>query len=272
MSGSGRFLEEIILHKKTEVQALKQATDTDTMVRAAHAARPARPFYKAIAESAPPCIIAEIKRKSPSKGELIRQPDIRRIARGFETEGAAALSVLTDEHYFGGTLDDLRTLQSIVTIPVLRKEFIIDEFQIYEARAAGADTVLLIVKVLGKELAHFLGIARQLGMDPLVEIHDEEELAIALDAGSRIIGINSRNLETFNTSIPVVERIIEHIPKHLLTIAESGITSTEIISELMKSGVNGFLIGEAFMRAESPEKKLKEFMDKIRISSFIERR
>ncbi len=176
------------------------------------------------------------------------------------------------EQYFGGKLEDFEQVKESVNIPVLRKDFIVDEFQIYESRAIGADTVLLIVKILYKNLMNYVRLSRQLGMEPLVEIHSEEELKIAIDAGSKIIGINSRNLETFNTNTDIVERIIQDIPKHILTIAESGIVSTDIISELLKLGVNGFLIGEAFMRAESPEKKLKEFIDKFRISSFIERR
>lgn len=272
MNRTGNFLEEIVLHKRMEVQSGKQSSDRDAMIQAAHAGAPVRSFLNALTECPPPCIIAEIKRKSPSKGELIQAPDVKKIAQGFATEGAAALSVLTDERYFGGTLDDLRNIRSSVDIPVLRKDFIVDEFQIYESRAAGADTVLLIVKVLGNQLVRFIELSRELGMEPLVEIHNEDELNTAIDAGSRIVGINSRNLESFVTTTAVVLRLIEHVPKHLLTIAESGITSSEIISELMQSGVHGFLIGEAFMRAPSPEKKLKEFIDKIRLSPNIERR
>jgi indole-3-glycerol phosphate synthase len=272
MNTKGNFLSNIVANKQKEVQYKKQNTYPDAVIKSAYSARPAISFLEAISESEPPCIIAEIKRRSPSKGELIREPDVKRIAQGFASVGASAISVLTDEQYFGGGLEDLKEVKESVDIPVLRKDFIVDEFQIYESRAIGADTVLLIVKILDKQLINYVGLSRQLGMEPLVEIHNEDELKIAIDAGSKIIGINSRNLETFNTNMDIVERIIQDIPKHILTIAESGIVSTDIISELLKLGVNGFLIGEAFMRAESPEKKLKEFIDKFGINSFIERR
>ncbi len=272
MNHKGNFLADIVINKQKEVLSKKQRTAMDAITKSAYSAKPAISFLEAISKSEPPCIIAEIKRRSPSKGELIREPDIKKIAQGFASGGASAISVLTDEQYFGGSLEDLITVKKTADVPVLRKDFIVDEFQVYESRAIGADTVLLIVKILDKQIINYIDLSRQLGMEPLVEIHNEEELKIAIDAGSRIIGINSRNLETFNTDTDIVERIIQDIPKYILTIAESGIVSTDIISELLKSGVNGFLIGETFMRAESPEKKLKEFIDKFRISSFIERR
>jgi indole-3-glycerol phosphate synthase len=272
MSSKGNFLSEIVISKQKEVEDRKQKTDIDTLIASANAAKPPLSFVDAIAKSQPPCIIAEIKRRSPSKGELIKDPDIKKIAKGFDSFGASAISVLTDEQYFGGSINDLINVKQTVSIPVLRKDFVIDTYQIYESRMIGADTVLLIVKILGNNLINYIETSRELGMEPLVEIHDETELKLAIDAGAKIIGINSRNLETFNTNIDIVERIINYVPRNILIIAESGIISTNIISEFLKLGVNGFLIGEAFMRAESPEKKLKEFIDKFRINTFIERR
>ena len=266
------FLSAIAANKQKEVRYKKQNSDPDSMIQSAVSAKPARSFLQAVLESEPPCIIAEIKRRSPSRGELLKDPDIKGIAEGFASGGATALSVLTDEQYFGGSLADLETAKKVVNIPVLRKDFIVDEFQIYESRASGADTVLLIVKILDDRLEGFIGLSRKLGMEPLVEIHNEAELKTAVDAGSQIIGINSRNLETFITNTDIVERIMRDMPKHTITIAESGIASTDTISDLLKLGVNGFLIGEAFMRADSPANKLKEFVNKFRLSPFIERR
>ena len=266
------FLSSIVANKQKEVQYKKQNADPRTVITSADSAKPALSFFEAVSESEPPCIIAEIKRRSPSKGELIKEPDVKVIAQGFASGGASAISVLTDEQYFGGSLADLKAVKEVVNIPVLRKDFIVDEFQIYESRAFGADTVLLIVKILDNRLAGFISISRKLGMEPLVEIHNEDELKTAVDAGSKIIGINSRNLETFVTNTDIVEHIMQNMPKHIITIAESGIASTDTISELLKFGLNGFLIGEAFMRAESPVNKLQEFINKFRLSSFIERR
>ncbi|MGC8580072.1 MAG: indole-3-glycerol phosphate synthase TrpC [bacterium] len=272
MHDKGNFLSEIIVNKRKEVETKKGNADIDTIAKLAYSAKPALSFFEAILNSKPPCIIAEIKRRSPSKGELIKNPDVKNIAIGFNTAGASAISVLTDEKYFGGNNNDLISVKQVVNIPVLRKDFVVDTYQIYESRAIGADTVLLIVKILGSSLMDYIELSRALGMEPLVEIHDDSELKIAVEAGAKIIGINSRNLETFKTNIDTVERIINRIPKNILTIAESGITSIDTISSLLKLGVNGFLIGEAFMRADSPERKLKEFVDKFRISQFIERR
>lgn len=271
MNEKVNFLSEIIVHKQNEVEAKKKITNIDSIIRMAYSARPTISFIEAISKSKPPCIIAEIKRRSPSKGELIKNPDVKTIAMGFVEAGASGISVLTDTIYFGGSIEDLIVVKNVVDIPVLRKDFIVDTYQIYESRSIGSDTVLLIVKVLEDKLSKYIELSRSLGMEPLVEIHNQLELKIALDAGAKIIGINSRNLETFDTNIKIIEQIINNIPRHILTIAESGITSSDVILNFMKLGVNGFLIGEALMRADSPEKKLKEFVDRFRISSFIER-
>ncbi len=272
MNNKVNFLSDIVAAKKKEVELKRQAAGIDDFMKTIESARPVCSFEQALSLNAPPRIIAEIKRRSPSRGILINEPDIIKIAKDFASAGASALSVLTDEQYFGGSLSDMTAVKEAVDIPVLRKDFIIDEFQVYESRAAGADTVLLIVKLLGEQINEYLKLSRKLGMEPLVEVHNENELKTAVDAGSKIIGINSRNLETFSVNTSIVEQLVQHIPENIYTIAESGIVSTDIISELLKLGVDGFLIGETFMRAESPSRKLKEFIDKFRISSFIERR
>ncbi len=272
ISGSAGFLSDIIASKKKELILKKQRTDIDTVANAARAAGPALPFYDAVAQGRPPCIIAEIKRRSPSKGPLVEGLDVTGVARDYAAAGAAAISVLTDAPYFGGSLDDLMEVKRAVGIPVLRKDFIIDAFQIYESRAAGADTVLLIVRILGKELAGSIELARTLGMEPLVEVHDEDDLKAAIDAGARVIGINARDLETFHVDTGSVGRLARHIPGHIMSVAESGISSVDVMEDLLKSGINGFLIGEALMRARHPGDTLKEFIDIIRKNSVIERR
>jgi indole-3-glycerol phosphate synthase len=275
MNNTSHFLSDIVANKHREVESRKKAKSIGALMKeieAIETARPPRSFEQALTTNEPPRIIAEIKRRSPSRGELIELPDVRQIAMGYASAGASAISILTDETYFGGSEDDLILVKQSVEIPVLRKDFIIDEFQVYESRAIGADTLLLIVKLLGSGLNAYLELSRKLGMEPLVEVHSEDELKTALDAGSRIIGINARDLETFVVNRDIVEDLVRHIPENIYTIAESGIVSTDVVSEFLKLGIDGFLIGEAFMRAESPAKKLKEFIDRFRISSFIERR
>lgn len=275
INNAGNFLSAIVANKHREVESRKQVKSIGALIKEIEAigtVRPLRSFEQALTTNEPPRIIAEIKRRSPSRGVLIESPDVRQIAMGYASAGASAISILTDETYFGGSIDDLIAVKQSVEIPVLRKDFIIDEFQVYESRAIGADTLLLIVKLLGSRLNTYLELSRKLGMEPLVEVHNEDELKIALDAGSKIIGINARDLETFIVNIDIVEDLVQHIPENIYTIAESGIASTDVVSEFLKLGIDGFLIGETFMRAESPAKKLKEFIDRFRISSFIERR
>ena len=262
------FLNDIVNTKKREVGIKKQHTGIESLIKAIDSIKHPLSFIETLSANLPPRIIAEIKKKSPSKGVIASGIDVKQVAADFESAGACAISVLTDEEYFEGSISDMIAVKNAVTIPVLRKDFIVDEFQVYESRANGADTILLIVKILDKAVNRYLELSRQLGMEPLVEIHNENELKTAIDAGARIIGINTRNLDTFNVSLDTIASLINYIPDNVFTVAESGITSTDIILEFMKLGIDGFLIGETFMRASSPSKKLKEFIDKFRISSF----
>jgi indole-3-glycerol phosphate synthase len=195
-------------------------------------------------------IIAEIKRASPSKGVINDGIDVAEVARDYATSGAAAISVLTEEDFFKGSLDDLRTVKATVDLPVLRKDFTIDEYQIYEAAAAGADAILLIVAALNEdELRRFRTIAEdELQMDAIVEVHSVEELDIAKRIGAKIIGVNNRNLRTFDVSLDVSRQLIAQCPPGSLMIAESGLSSRAEIDELRALGFDGFLIGETLMR------------------------
>ena len=212
-------------------------------------------------------VIAELKKASPSKG-LIRA-DFRPsdLARDLEQAGAAALSVLTDEQFFQGSLDYLRAASSNSSLPCLRKDFIVDELQIVEARANRADAILLIVAALDqKELVSLVAAARAQGLDVLCEAHDEAELQRALDAGCDLIGINSRNLRTFEVSLETAFRLAEKIPASCVRVAESGIQSGADITRLRSAGYEAFLIGEALMKAKSPGEALAKLMEEARMA------
>jgi indole-3-glycerol phosphate synthase len=205
-------------------------------------------------------IIAEFKRKSPSLGIIRADLSAADVARRYERGGACAISVLTDEEYFGGSLEDLSAARSSAKLPVLRKDFIIDPIQIYEAAVAGADAVLLIVAALDDAL---LGRLREvaegeLGLDALVEVHTAGELRRALDAGVKVIGVNNRDLKTFQISLNTSERLIAEAPPGSIMISESGLQSTESLCRLRRLGFRGFLIGEALMRAGDPETALRD--------------
>jgi indole-3-glycerol phosphate synthase len=211
-------------------------------------------------------VIAELKKTSPSKG-LIRA-DFRpsELARELEQAGAAALSVLTDEQFFQGSLDYLRQTSSSSSLPCLRKDFIVDEFQIVEARANRADAILLIVAALDqKELVSLAGIARSQGLDVLCEAHDEPELQRALDAGCDLIGINSRNLRTFEVNLDTAFRLAERMPASCVRVAESGIQSGADIARLRSAGYEAFLIGEWLMKAERPGEALAKLMEEAKV-------
>jgi len=207
-------------------------------------------------------IIAEFKRRSPSAGIIRDDHSAEEVARSYERGGASAISVLTDEAYFGGSIADLRAVRATTHLPVLRKDFIIDQIQIYEAAVAGADAVLLIVAALDdRSLSDLREVAEdQLGLDALVEVHTSAELRRALDARANIIGVNNRNLHTFQTSLEISERLIAEAPHDRIMISESGLQNSESLHRLHKLGFDGFLVGEGLMRAAHPEKTLQRLM------------
>ncbi len=207
------------------------------------------------ASTGPPIrIIAEIKRASPSKGPLRPDLDPADLARAYVRGGAAALSVLTDGPFFGGSLDDLIAARNAVPVPVLRKDFLVSDYQIYEARAAGADAVLLIVRAVSPAfLRDALTLCEALRLAALVEVHDEAELETALDCGAQIMGVNNRNLKTFETSLETSLRLRSLIPEDRLMVAESGLRDRSDIQRLVSVGIGNFLIGESLVRADDPE-------------------
>ncbi len=253
------ILDRIIETKKKEVAALKRLTSAAALEQTIATLSPCRDFVAALCAS--PCaIIAEVKCASPSRGRLVDPFDPIAIAKTYEQNGAAAISVLTDEQYFLGHKDDLRQIRSEVAIPVLRKDFMIDPIQLFETRALGADAVLLIVRILGKSLAGFIRLAENLGLHALVEVHTEKELDAALAAGARIIGINNRNLDTFVTDLNTSRVLADRIPAGIPVVAESALQSRHDLENLMQAGIHAFLIGEGLVTARDIGRKLKTFL------------
>lgn len=251
------FLEKILTVKKEEVEERRKRFPMAALVSMVNAALPVRDFFRALEGNCR--IIAEIKRSSPSRGKIREDLDPVAVGRIYASNGAAAVSVLTDGPFFGGRTGDLTEVREQLEIPVLRKDFIIDAYQIYETRAMGADAVLLIAAVLhDSRLADFVPLAKSLGLCPLVEVHDENDLERALNVDARVIGINNRDLRTFSTDIRTSLRLFPHIPPDRTVVSESGIKSRRDIERLMTIGVRIFLVGETLMAAEDIGGKLRE--------------
>lgn len=252
------ILDIIIETKIEEVTRLKKEISPVQLQMTIATLEPCRDFKMALQGN--DCkIIAEVKSASPSRGKFINDFDPVKIAQIYEKNGAATISVLTDEKYFSGHKNYLTRIRQNVEVPLLRKDFIIDPIQIYETRAIGADAILLIVRALGNKLAEFISLSKDLGLSPVVEIHNEQELDLALAAGSEIIGINNRNLDTFITDIETSRRLKARIPADKTVVAESGISDRKDIEYLMEAGINTFLIGEALITAPDIGRKLHEF-------------
>ena len=244
------ILDTIIAHKQKELAAEQaQVPIVELEARVANLP-PTQDFRDAIRGDGTVKLIAEVKKKSPSKGIIREDFDPVSIAKTYVENGAAAISVLTDKHFFAGELDYLRAIRDIVGVPLLRKDFTIDPYHIYQARAAGADAILLIVAALtAAELRTFMDVAASLSLACLVEVHTQEELAIALDIDAQIIGINNRDLRTFHTDIATTFRLRESIPADKIVVSESGIYSPEDVMRLQEAGVQAMLVGESLMRS-----------------------
>ncbi|MCX7981612.1 MAG: indole-3-glycerol phosphate synthase TrpC [Syntrophales bacterium] len=255
------YLEKIIETKKLEIAAAKERLSMNMLVEMAENLPPVRSMLSAL--SSGEAIIAEIKRRSPSRGMLAPHVDVEKLASLYEKNGAKAISVLTDKEYFGGSLDDLSTSRKKVNLPVLRKDFIIDPYQIYESRLIGADCILLIADILSEEsLSSFLARAAYLGIECLVEVHNRDSLDRALNCGANLIGINNRDLKTFEVDIKTTLELLPLVPKGITIVSESGIRTRKEIEELSKAGVKAFLIGETLMTAPDPGKILRTLLGK----------
>ena len=209
-------------------------------------------------------IIAEHKRRSPSKATINQNLNVQDVAKGYENAGVCGMSVLTDGKYFGGSLDDLILARASSNLPLLRKEFIIDQYQIIEAKAYGADVILLIAAILSKdEIKQFSTLAKQLNLDVLLEVHNEEELHKSIMPSIDMLGVNNRNLKTFEVSLETSKLLSEMIPNDFVKVSESGISTVEAIKDLKQFGYKGFLIGENFMKTDSPGENAKAFIEEL---------
>lgn len=251
------ILERIFAAKRVELEARRRQVSLESVMTEAMRAPTPRPFVAAL-RAARPAIIAEIKRASPSKGDILPNLDPAAVARNYLAGGAAAISVLTDSH-FKGSLADLGAVRAAVDLPLLRKDFMLDPYQVYEARAAGADCILLIAAMLGDgDLRSLAALARELKMAALVEVHDRTELGRAEAAKAELIGINNRDLHSFKTDIAVTETLLADYRGQALIVSESGIESAADVRRLYAAGARAFLVGESLLRGGDPRGRLGE--------------
>ena len=252
------FLEKILVHTRETVARAKVECPEAGLVARAQARCDVRSLAEALAPTDEPRIIAEVKRASPSRGDIRPDLDPARLAAAYEAGGAAAISVLTETAFFKGSLTDLQAARRAVTLPVLRKDFIIDPYQVVEAAAAGADAVLIIVRILDDvQLAELLDAVRQVGLEALVEVHSVDDLARASAVGARVIGINNRDLETFETRLEVSIQIAARFGEDQLAVAASGIFGRDDIEHNLAVGISRFLVGESLVRAADPAALLR---------------
>lgn len=254
---TGTILERIVEARRAALPRQKYRFPLAALRMAVKKEPPARDFAAALGGDGVN-VIAELKKASPSRGVLRETFDPSALARHLADAGAVALSVLTEQEFFQGSLAHLRAARQAATLPVLRKDFLVDPWQVWETRAAGADSFLLIAAVLDdRELRDLLGLGRELGMEPLVEVHTPEELARALTAGARILGINNRDLRTFEVRVETSLELVEAIPDDCLAVSESGIHTRDQIGRLRAAGFDAFLIGEHLMQADDPGSALQ---------------
>lgn len=256
------FLDKIVASKRVRIEESKRSVDAVALSRAAFeisTKKTPNRLQTALRRTDRINIIAEFKRASPSKGIINDRFDAVDVVNMYAKGGACAISVLTEEDHFLGSLNDLRRIRESIDLPILRKDFFIDDYQIVESATAGADAVLLIVSILSPEsLSRLQKLANDFGLDAVIEIHDLEELEIAIEADAKIIGVNNRDLESFEVSLDTSHALIAHAPKDSILISESGISSSEQIAKLRSVGYSGFLIGESLMRSDDSEQMLQE--------------
>ncbi|AKL93953.1 indole-3-glycerol phosphate synthase TrpC [Clostridium aceticum] len=253
------ILDKIVAHKKKKVAEEKHQLSLSKLVEKLDCIQPPRNFKNSLKKENQLTIIAEIKKASPSKGVIRQSFDPLEIAEVYEESCVEAMSVLTEDKFFQGSDDYLKQVRKTTSCPLLRKDFIIEAYQVYQSKLLGADAILLIAAILTKQqLIEFQRIAEQVGLYCLLEVHNEEELDKVLEAGGEIIGINNRNLKTFETTLKTTEKLISSVPKNKVIVSESGIHTREDMQFLQKLGVNAVLIGEGFMVAEDIGKKIRE--------------
>ncbi|WP_165750353.1 indole-3-glycerol phosphate synthase TrpC [Cellulophaga sp. Z1A5H] len=257
------ILDKIVLDKRKEVALRKALIPVSQLEQSVLFARPENSLATALRNSASG-IIAEHKRRSPSKSEINQRLNVQDVATGYEAAGVCGMSVLTDAKYFGGSLDDLLIARAATKFPLLRKEFIIDEYQLLEAKAYGADVILLIAAILSKEeIKNLSEFAKSLKLNVLLEVHNEEELQKSIMPSLDMLGVNNRNLKTFDVSLETSKALSALIPDDFVKVSESGISSIAAIQDLKDYGYQGFLIGENFMKTDTPGAHAKKFIEQL---------
>ena len=256
----GKILDEIMAHHRERLPKVMRETPLENLRAFAQVAPPTADFYKALRQPGV-SLIAECKKASPSKGLLVRDYDPAQLAKSYAKAGAAAISVLTDGRHFQGSLDHLRDVKEVVKIPVLRKDFIFDPYQVYEARVAGADAILLIAAVLSQsEMSKLLKLTHQLKMNALIEVHTEAELEWVLELNPRIIGVNNRNLQTFEVDFANTARLRQRIPNEIVVVGESGLKSQDDVLQMVEIGVDAILVGETLVKSKDVYKTAVSFV------------
>ena len=259
------ILERIVKDKRIEVKLRKSLIPISQLEQSVLFDSPLNSLANRLKNSASG-IIAEHKRRSPSKAEINQSLNVQDVAKGYENANVCGMSILTDAKYFGGSLDDLLVARASCILPLLRKEFIIDDYQILEAKAYGANVILLIAAILTKtEIERFSKLAKTLDLEVLLEIHNEEELQKYMIPTIDMIGVNNRNLKTFEVSLDISKNLSGMIPNEFVKVSESGISSVDSIKELQQFGYQGFLVGENFMKTENPGKSAQEFIKQLEL-------
>ncbi len=257
------ILDQIAAVKREEVRGRKITTPVTILEKSPFFSHPPLSF-KAVLSKSEPSVIAEFKRKSPSKGDINKSADIRKVTAGYQKAGVSAVSVLTDEKFFGGCNSDLRDAADILKIPILRKDFIIDEYQVVEARSLGASAILLIAAILtAQEIDAFSRLAKSLGMDVLFEIHDLPDME-KMSENTDMIGVNNRNLKTFKVSMHNSTDLLQYLPQNCLKVAESGFRTFEDVMLMFNEGYDAFLIGERFMKEDDPAEAARKFISNLK--------
>ncbi|RLZ08333.1 indole-3-glycerol phosphate synthase TrpC [Faecalibacter macacae] len=258
------ILDQIVDQKRIEIKQKQQQTSIEDFKQSSFFTQKVRSAKASILDPNKTGIIAEFKRKSPSKGFINQHANIKDVVSGYEQFGASVVSVLTDEDFFGGSFDDLNEAKQILNIPILRKDFIVDEYQVYETKAIGADLMLLIAECLTKdEVFNLAKLAKEIGLEILLEIHSEDQLE-KVNEFIDLIGINNRNLKTFEVDTEKSKQILKKLPEDLIKVAESGISDPEVVKDLKAAGFQSFLIGENFMKNENPGNAFQEFVNQIK--------
>jgi indole-3-glycerol phosphate synthase len=254
------ILDEIVAQKRVEILEKQKTQSIEHFRNSENFLLPIKSAKASILDDSKSGIIAEFKRKSPSKGFINKDANVKDVVSGYENHGASVVSVLTDEQFFGGSFDDLFAAKEVLNIPVLRKDFIVDEFQVYETKAIGADLMLLIAECLTKDEVYNLAkLAKEIGLEVLLELHSEDQLE-KVNEFIDLIGINNRNLKNFEVDIEKSKQILKQLPQDLIKVAESGISDPKTVKELRQAGFQSFLIGENFMKAENPSKAFEQFV------------